>query len=423
MSHSTDAVVRFYEQVRQGDLTSASEVFADDLTWVEPPFPGHPGGTFHGKTTVLQQVLGPFVSTWSHLTVTPDRVVDGGSDVVVLGRYAGKHRDTGRPFEARFTHTWTFTKNKATRFEMLADTVQFFRTTRPQAPGEVPVVGKTVEVGGVEIFYREAGPTHAPTLLLLHGFPSSSHMFRDLIPALADTYHIVAPDYPGFGLSGMPDPVDFSYTFDHLADVMAQWTESIGLSRYTLHMHDYGAPIGFRLALAHPTRVEGLVIQNGNAYMEGLSENFAPLISYMNAPSPETEASVRGLLSASTTRFQYLQGVQRPEEVEPENWVYDQYFLDHPGNDQIQLALFRDYKTNLPLYPAWQEYLRTHRPPTLIAWGKNDPFFRSDGARLFLRDVPDAELHLLDTGHFALADHASEIAGLIRTFLNDTIFR
>jgi pimeloyl-ACP methyl ester carboxylesterase/ketosteroid isomerase-like protein len=423
MSDNTGAVTRFYDQVRQGDIPSATEIFADELTWVEPPFPGHSGGTFRGKATILEQVLGPFVSTWSDLTVTPDRVIDGGADVVVLGRYAGKHKDTGRPFEARFTHSWTFTDGKATRFEMLADTVQFYRTVRPHGPGEVPVVGKTIEVDGVEIFYREAGPLGSPTLLLLHGFPSSSHMFRDLIPALADMYHVVAPDYPGFGLSGMPKPTEFSYTFDHLAETIARWTQAIGLSRYTLYMHDYGAPVGFRLATAHPDRVEGLVIQNGNIYMEGLSENLAPLNAYMSDPTPETEAPVRAMLSSGTTRFQYVHGVRRPEEIEPENWDYDQYFLDRPGNDQIQLALFRDYKTNPPLYPAWQEYLRSHRPPTLITWGANDPFFTASGAEAFLRDQPEANLHLLDTGHFALADHVVEIAGLMRSFLSKNVTR
>jgi pimeloyl-ACP methyl ester carboxylesterase/ketosteroid isomerase-like protein len=423
MSNNTAAVTRFYEQVRQGEIASATEVFADELTWVEPPFPGHAGGTFQGKATILEQVLGPFVATWSDLTVTPDRVIDGGSDVVVLGHYAGKHRDTARPFEARFTHTWTFANGQATRFEMLADTVQFFRTVRPLGPGEIPVVGKSVEVDGVEIFYREAGPKGAPTVLLLHGFPSSSHMFRDLIPALADTYHVVAPDYPGFGLSGMPSPTEFSYTFDHLAEVIGHWTEAIGVSKYTLYLHDYGAPVGFRLATARPDRVEGLVIQNGNLYLEGLSENLAPLNAYMTAPTPETEAPVRALLAAGTTRFQYVHGVRRPDEIEPENWIYDQYFLDRPGNDEIQLALFRDYKTNPPLYPEWQDFLRTRRPPTLITWGANDPFFTPEGARAILRDLPEAELHLLDTGHFALADHAAEIAGLTRSFLGKTMSR
>ncbi len=417
MNSNTRTVECFYEQVRRGDFALATEVFSDDLTWVEPPFPGHPGGVYHGKSKILEHVFGPFISTWSDLTVSPDRLIDGGAEVVVLGRYAGKHRDTGRPFEARFSHAWTIRNGKATRFEMLADTIQFFRTVAPQATGEVAVVGKTIEVEGVEIFYREAGPLGAPSLLLLHGFPSSSHMYRDLIPELADQFHVVAPDYPGFGLSGMPDLAEFSYTFDQFAKIITRWTEAIGLSRYTLYMQDYGAPVGFRLATAHPDRVEGLVIQNGNAYTEGLGESLAPLIDYMTTPNQETEASVRALFAVATTRFQYLQGVRRPSEIGPENWIYDQYFLDRPGADQVQLALFRDYKTNLPLYPTWQRYLRTHRPPTLVAWGKNDPFFTSAGAKPFLRDVPDAEIHLLDTGHFALADHAVEIAGLIRSFL------
>lgn len=408
----------FYENVRRGDIPTATAVFADDLTWVEPPLPGHPGGTFHGKQTILSTVLGPFIATWTDLTVTPERVRDAGDVVVVHGRYTGKHKDTGRPFESRFVHTWTLTDGKAVRFEMLADTIQLFRTVRANTPGEIAVTGKTVSVGGVGVFYREAGPKGGPTLLLLHGFPSSSHMFRDLIPALADTYHVVAPDYPGFGLSAMPDPKDYAYTFDNLARTVAAFTDAIGLTGYVLYVQDYGGPVGFRLAAARPERVKGLVVQNGNIYLEGLSESLAPLSAYMTNSTPETEAPVRGMLAAGTTKFQWTHGTRNPAAVDPAFWVHDQAFLDRPGNDAIQLALFRDYKTNPPLYPAWQEYLRAHRPPTLITWGKNDPFFTAAGAEAFRRDVPDAELHLLDTGHFALADHAGEIAGLIRAFLN-----
>jgi pimeloyl-ACP methyl ester carboxylesterase/ketosteroid isomerase-like protein len=412
------AIVRnFYENVRRGDIAAATAVFADELNWLEPPFPGHEGGTFRGKANILANVLEPFIATWRDLTVTPERISDAGEMVIVHGRYAGRHKDTGRPFEARFVHTWTLREGLCTHFEMLADTIQMFRTVQPTKAGTATVSSTAVTVSGVEIFYREAGPAGAPTILLLHGFPSSSHMFRDLIPALADKYHVLAPDYPGFGLSGMPDPKDFACTFDNLARTIADWTDAIGLESCVLYLQDYGAPVGFRLASARPERIRGLVIQNGNIYREGLSENLAPLTTYMTNPTPETEAPVRGLLTLETTKFQYTHGASRPTEIDPAFWIYDQYFLDRPGNDQVQLALFRDYKTNPPLYEAWQNYLRTHQPPVLVAWGKNDPFFTPAGATSFARDVPTAEIHLLDSGHFALADHATEIAGLMQEFL------
>ncbi len=418
---NTETVSNFYENVKRGDIAAATSVFADDLIWVEPPFPGHDGGTFHGKENILANVLGPFIATWTELSVTPERISDTGEVVIVHGRYRGRHKETGRPFESRFVHTWTLREGQAVRFEMLADTVQLFRTVRPNGPGEIAVKGQTVNVNGVDVFYREAGPKGAPTLLLLHGFPSSSHMFRDLIPALADQYHVVAPDYPGFGLSAMPDPKDHAYTFDNMAKTIAAFTDLIGLKDYFLYVQDYGGPVGFRLATSRPERVKGIVVQNGNIYMEGLSENLAPLSAYMTNPTPETEAPVRGMLTAGTTQFQWTHGTRNPAAIDPAFWIYDQYFLDRAGNDAIQLALFRDYKTNPPLYPAWQAYLRTHRPPVLVTWGKNDPFFTPAGAEGFRKDVPNVEVHLLDTGHFALADDASEIANLIRRFLGTHI--
>src|SRR5262249_24696598 len=224
-------------------------------------------------------------------------------------------------------------------------------------------------------------------------------------------------DYPGFGLSPMPSPKDFAYTFDNLAQTVADFTDAVGLEKYAIYMQDYGGPVGMRLAGARPGRGRGVVVPDANADIEGLRRNLAPLSAYMSNPTPETEAPVRGFLTAETTRFQWIDGTRHPEKVDPAFWVHDQYFLDRPGNAEIQLALFRDYKTNPPHYPTWQEYLRTHRPPTLIVWGRHDPFFTPAGAEAFLRDVPDAELHLLDTGHFALADHVPEIAGLIRNFL------
>ena len=344
-------------------------------------FPGHEGGTFHGKANILANVLGPFIGTWKDLTATPERITPTLDGAIAHGRYRGKHKDTGRPFEARFVHTWTIPKRpRATRFEMLADTVQFFRTVRPSGISEIPVTGKTINVGGVDIFYREAGSAGAPVLLLLHGFPSSSHMYRNLIPALADRFHVFAPDYPGFGLSAMPSTGEFAYTFDNLSKVLADWTDALGLTEYTLYLQDYGAPVGFRLATMRPDRVRGLVIQNGNIYMEGLSPNLAPLSAYMTSPTAETEKPVRAMLTLETTRFQYTHGTRHPAEIAPESWVYDQYFLDRPANDQIQLSLFRDYKTNPPLYAKWQQYLRENQTTDACGLGQErSVFHRSRG--------------------------------------------
>jgi pimeloyl-ACP methyl ester carboxylesterase len=277
---------------------------------------------------------------------------------------------------------------------------------------------RTATVEGLEIFYREAGSPEKPSVVLLHGFPTSSHMFRELIPALADGYHVIAPDYPGFGQSSAPDAATFSYTFERLAGVMEKFLAQIGCTRFALYLQDYGAPVGFRIATAHTDWVRGLIIQNANAYAEGINlAAFAPVQPFWAKRTPETEGPVREFLSAATTRFQYLHGVRHPSAVSPDNWLHDQALLDRPGNDRIQLALLQDYQNNLLRYPEWQAWLRRHQPPTLIAWGKNDPFFTEAGARAYLKDVPDAELHLLDTGHFALEEDGPVIATLIRDFL------
>jgi pimeloyl-ACP methyl ester carboxylesterase len=267
----------------------------------------------------------------------------------------------------------------------------------------VPTVAyRTVNIDGLEIFYREAGPKDAPTVLLLHGFPTSSHMFRNLIPALADEFHLVAPDYPGFGHSSAP-PVDkFEYTFDKLADVVEKFTEKVGLKSYTLYVQDYGAPVGYRLAVKHPERVTGLVVQNGNAYEEGLDNDFwKPLKVYWKDRTEENAKPVRGFLGLDGTKWQYTHGVRNVEVISPDNWTIDQALLDRPGNKDIQLALFYDYRTNAPLYPTWQAYFRKHQPPTLIVWGKNDKIFPPEGAHSYKRDLKNVEFHLLDTGHFA----------------------
>ncbi len=276
----------------------------------------------------------------------------------------------------------------------------------------------TMQVDGLKIFYREAGPKNAPTVVLLHGYPSSSHMFRELIPALSDTYHVVAPDYPGFGYSDAPPTENFAYTFDHLADVVEDFLDQRGLTKYSIYVQDYGSPVGFRLFTRHPERIQAIISQNGNAYDEGLSPFWAEfLYPYWKDPNPASEAKVRQILSPELTKFQYNQGFRNPENVSPDSYTYDQAGLDRPGNDKIQLALFYDYRKNPPLYSTWHEYLRKYKPPVLAVWGKNDPVFLAAGAEAFAKDDPRTEVHLLDTGHFALEEDGALIAQYIRTFL------
>ncbi len=279
------------------------------------------------------------------------------------------------------------------------------------------VTYRTASVDGLNVFYREAGDKKAPTVLLLHGFPTSSHMYRNLIPALADRYHVVAPDLPGFGFTDAPDRTGFKYSFDHLAEVTERFTEIVSLAHYALYVFDYGAPVGFRLAVHRPERVTALISQNGNAYLEGLSDGWNPIQAYWRDPSPENRAALRVFLKPETTQWQYTHGVPNPERLSPDAWTLDSALLARPGNDEIQLDLFGDYQSNVALYPKFQEYLRTRRPPLLAVWGKNDPFFLPAGAEAFRRDVPDAEVHFFDTGHFALETHAAEIAAAMLDFL------
>jgi pimeloyl-ACP methyl ester carboxylesterase len=272
---------------------------------------------------------------------------------------------------------------------------------------------RTIDVQGQEIFYREAGDPEDPTLLLLEGFPSSSAQYEQLIDHLADRYHLIAPDYPGFGRSAA---LEGETTFDRLTDAVEAFTEAKGLDRYSLYMFDFGAPVGFRLATRHPERVETLVLQNGNAYEIGLGPNMQGLKPYW-ADRAAHEDAMRGVLQLSTTRSQYVDGVPDPATVNPDLWELDQHYMDLPGRDRVMLDLLYDYQSNVTLYPGWHEYLRTHQPPALLAWGKNDDYFPEAGARAYLEDLPDAELHLLDTGHFATATHSREIAELIAAFL------
>jgi pimeloyl-ACP methyl ester carboxylesterase len=272
------------------------------------------------------------------------------------------------------------------------------------------------DVDGLNIFYREAGSPTTPAVLLLHGFPTSSHMFRELIPLLAPHVHVIAPDLPGFGFSDAPSRSRFAYTFDHLADVMERFTEAIGLTRYALYLFDYGAPVGLRLAVRQPDRVTAIVSQNGNAYEEGLSAGWNPIQRYWADPTPENRNALKGFLSPDSTKWQYTQGADE-SRIAPESYALDSTLLARPGNEDIQLDLFLDYGNNVKLYPRFQQYFRDHRPPTLAVWGKGDPFFLPAGAHAFTRDNPNAKVMLFDTGHFALETHSAEIGAEIVQFL------
>ncbi len=273
---------------------------------------------------------------------------------------------------------------------------------------------RTADVDGFHIFYREAGAADAPKLLLLHGFPTASHMFRDLIPLLADRFHMIAPDLPGFGKSDMPDG---GGAFDKIAEKIDRFTEIVGFDRYAAYVFDYGAPTGFRLAAKHPDRITAIVSQNGNAYEEGLSAGWNPIRAYWEDASPANRQALRAFLAPETTVWQYMHGVPDPSAVSPDGYSLDNFYLARPGADELQLDLFGDYKSNVALYPAFQAYFRAYKPPLLAVWGKNDPFFLPPGAEAFKRDIPNAVIQFLDTGHFALETHAAEIAAAIRDFL------
>ncbi|GAA0562176.1 alpha/beta fold hydrolase [Chitinophaga japonensis] len=286
-------------------------------------------------------------------------------------------------------------------------------------PGINGVSHQTVKIGDLDLFYREAGPADAPVILLLHGFPTSSHMFRNLMIALGHKYRLIAPDYPGFGNSSMPPAESFEYSFDHLAEIVEQFIQVKKLEQFSLYVMDYGAPVGYRIATRQPSRVQALPIQNGNAYEEGLAAFWDPIKAYWQDPRNAANlANMRNLLTPEATKWQYLTGVRNAAAISPDNWIIDQAGLDRPGNDKVQLDLFYSYRTNLPLYPQWQEYFRTWQPPALITWGKGDEIFPVSGAYPYQRDLKDSELHILDTGHFALEEDGTLIAGLIDRFLS-----
>ena len=276
-------------------------------------------------------------------------------------------------------------------------------------------------IDGVKMFYREAGPPDGPVELLLHGFPTSSHMFRNLISLLSDRYHVIAPDYPGYGQSDSPDRTSFKYTFAGFADMVDKLLQERGAARYTMYLMDYGAPVGYRLALKHPERVTGLIIQNGNAYDEGLRDFWIPVKAYWKDGSAQHREALASLVTLDTTIFQYTDGVKDRSRISPDNWVHDQALLDRPGNRDIQLDVMYDYRTNVPLYPKFQQFFRDRKPPALLVWGKNDKIFPEEGAYPYRKDLPNLEFHLFDTGHFALEDKLDEIGPLIREFLDHKV--
>ena len=291
------------------------------------------------------------------------------------------------------------------------------RGEKPKGFSKASVSYRKVDVDGIGVFYREAGPKDAPTILLLHGFPTAGHMFRDLIPQLANQFHLVAPDLPAFGQSDMPARSSFTYTFENITNVIDRFTEMIGLSRFASYVFDYGAPVGFRLAARHPDRLTAIISQNGNAYEEGLSDGWNPIRAYWQDASQANRDALRMFLKPETTTFQYTHGVPDPTVVSPDGRSLDDFYLARPNADEVQLDLLKDYASNVALYPQFQEYFRKYQPPLLAVWGKNDPFFLPAGAEAFKRDIPMAQVHFYDTGHFALETHSAEIAAMIRDFL------
>jgi pimeloyl-ACP methyl ester carboxylesterase len=327
------------------------------------------------------------------------------------------------PLAAAAVHLsfWSAPSTAQTAAEPVAATAE--ATAAERSSRDSATHHRNIEIDDVSLFYREAGAADAPAVVLLHGFPSSSHMFRHLIPALAQRYRVIAPDYPGFGHSDTPDRTQFRYTFEHYAELVDALLTRLDVERYALYVMDYGAPVGYRLALRHPERITALVVQNGNAYAEGLEEFWDPIKAYWASGAPEHREALRAATTLESTRAQYTDGVNDLSRIDPSAWLHDQALLDRPGNAEIQLDLFYDYRTNVELYPRFQQFFRERQPATLIVWGNNDRIFPASGARAYLRDLHDAELHLLDTGHFALEDQGAEIAALMLDFLDRNVAR
>lgn len=311
--------------------------------------------------------------------------------------------------------TYTVTLDHHNRFSSLEAEEQF--NARTVADIYYPTMHKTIEVNGVDIFYREAGPKDAPTILLLHGYPTSSHMFRNLIEDLSSQYHLIAPDYPGYGKSEQPPMEEFDYSFDNMANIIEGFLDKMEINQYSIYLMDYGAPIGYRIAAKYPERVQSLIIQNGNAYDEGLRDFWIPIKKYWNEYTIENGKALEGFHAPEGLKWQYTHGVRDVAAISPDNWEMDMRHISRPENNDIQLAMFYDYRTNVPLYPSWQEYFRTYQPPTLIVWGKNDYIFPAEGAYPYKKDLNKVDFHLLDTGHFALEEDGEKIAQLIRNFM------
>ena len=315
--------------------------------------------------------------------------------------------------------TYTVTLDHHNRFSSLEAEKQF--NARTVADTYYPTMHKTIEVNGVDIFYREAGPKDAPTILLLHGYPTSSHMFRNLIEDLSSQYHLIAPDYPGYGKSEQPPMEEFDYSFDNMANIIEGFLDKMEIKQYSIYLMDYGAPIGYRIAAKYPERVQSLIIQNGNAYDEGLRDFWIPIKKYWNEYTIENGKALEGFHAPEGLKWQYTHGVRDVAAISPDNWEMDMRHISRPENNDIQLAMFYDYRTNVPLYPSWQEYFRTYQPPTLIVWGKNDYIFPAEGAHPYKKDLNKVDFHLLDTGHFALEEDGEKIAQLIRNFMEREI--
>lgn len=315
--------------------------------------------------------------------------------------------------------TYTVTLDHHNRFSSLEAEEQF--NAKTVADTYYPTMHKTIEVNGVDIFYREAGPKDAPTILLLHGYPTSSHMFRNLIEDLSSQYHLIAPDYPGYGKSEQPPMEEFDYSFDNMANIIEGFLDKMEIKQYSIYLMDYGAPIGYRIAAKYPERVQSLIIQNGNAYDEGLRDFWIPIKKYWNEYTIENGKTLEGFHAPEGLKWQYTHGVRDVAAISPDNWEMDMRHISRPENNDIQLAMFYDYRTNVPLYPSWQEYFRTYQPPTLIVWGKNDYIFPAEGAHPYKKDLNKVDFHLLDTGHFALEEDGEKIAQLIRNFMEREI--